>query len=97
MFTKPNFNPDIFGKDFVQLAAIINNLETVDDILVSSDPHAMLGIRGIGGPTYEIYTSGGESRLGTITWSQILREAYPKFQGNCKSRVSSASRLRTVP
>ncbi len=61
MFTKPNFNPDIFGKDFVQLAAIINNLETVDDILVSSDPHAMLGIRGIGGPTYEIYTSGGES------------------------------------
>jgi DEAD/DEAH box helicase domain-containing protein len=77
-FDKPELDPNIFGKDFVELSARINNLESVDDILVSNDPHAMLGIRGIGDPTYEIYLSGGESRLGTITWSQILREAYPK-------------------
>lgn len=77
-FDKPEFDPAIFGKDFVELSATINNLETVDEILVSNDPHAMLSIRGIGDPTYEIYTSGGERRLGTITWSQILREAYPK-------------------
>ena len=77
-FDSPDLDSNIFGPDFVELASTVNNLDTVDDILVSSDPHSMLGIRGIGDPTYEIYTSGGEKRLGTITWSQILREAYPK-------------------
>lgn len=76
-FDKPDFTPDIFGQDFVELAENINNLDIVEDVLTSNDPHGYVGIRGIGDPTYEIVTTGGEKPLGTITWSQILKEAYP--------------------
>lgn len=77
-FDQPNFDVDIFGQDFVELAKNINNLDIIDEILTQPEPHYVVGIRGIGDPTYKIYTSGGEREIGNITWSQILREAYPK-------------------
>lgn len=77
-FDNPDFDADIFGQDFVELVENIHNLDIVDDVLTSNDPHSYVGIRGIGDPTYEIYTIGGEKPLGTITWSQVLKEAYPQ-------------------
>ncbi|MDF9408229.1 MAG: ATP-dependent RNA helicase DbpA [Pelotomaculum sp. PtaB.Bin013] len=77
-FDNPELAADIFGQDFVELEEKINNIDIVDDILTSNDPHNLFGIRGIDDPTYEIFTTGGDKRLGTITWSQILREAYPQ-------------------
>ncbi|MDD3653110.1 MAG: DEAD/DEAH box helicase [Desulfotomaculaceae bacterium] len=75
-FDHPELAVDIFGRDFVDLEEKINNIDIVDDVLTSNDPHSLFGLRGIDDPTYEIFTAGGEKRLGTITWSQVLREAY---------------------
>ncbi|MCL6559291.1 MAG: DUF1998 domain-containing protein [Firmicutes bacterium] len=69
---------DIFGNDFVKLTELVNQMDITDNILVSQEPHKDFGIRGIDDRTYEIYTAGGEARLGTITWSQVLKEAYPR-------------------
>ncbi len=77
-FDKPELDEEVFGQDFARLAESINDLDISDDVLISTEPHHMVGIRGIDDTTYEIYTSGGEQRLGTISYSQILREAYPK-------------------
>ncbi|BAE82463.1 DEAD/DEAH box helicase [Desulfitobacterium hafniense] len=74
----PNLDPEIFGQDFAQLADKIEELDITDEILIAPEPHLVMGIRGIDDKTYEILSSGGEKRLGTISYSQILREAYPQ-------------------
>jgi Distinct helicase family with a unique C-terminal domain including a metal-binding cysteine cluster len=74
----PNLYPEIFGQDFAQLADKIEDSDITDEILITPEPHLAIGIRGIDDKTYEIFTSGGEKRLGTIAYSQILREAYPQ-------------------
>lgn len=80
---------DIFGQDFVQLARIIDDVDLDDPVLLSPEPHFDVGIRGIGDPSYDILNllpglpydialrTARERRLGTISHSQILREAYP--------------------
>jgi len=76
-YDKPELDAEIFGQDFAKLAESINDMDISDEVLISTEPHQMVGIRGIDDTTYEIYI-GGEQRLGTISYSQILREAYPK-------------------
>ena len=77
-FDAPQLDADIFSEDFVKLTELVNQMDITDNILVSQEPHKDFGIRGIDDRTYEIYTAGGEARLGTINWSQVLREAYPR-------------------
>ena len=74
----PDLYPEIFGRDFAQLADKLEESDITDEILITPEPHLAMGIRGIDDKTYEIFTSGGERQLGTISYSQILREAYPQ-------------------
>lgn len=77
-YENPGLDADIFGRDFAALGEKINELDIADDILFEPEPHKVVGIRGIDDKTFEIYSSGGEQRLGTISFSQLLREAYPR-------------------
>jgi DEAD/DEAH box helicase domain-containing protein len=77
-FDNPNLNAEIFGQEFIDLAQKVTEIDIADDILITPDPHFKVGLRGIDDPSFEIFTLGGEHKLGTITWSQILREAYPQ-------------------
>jgi DEAD/DEAH box helicase domain-containing protein len=77
-FSSPDFSEQIFGKDFANISNLVQRLDITDDILIQPEPHMAFGLRGIDDPTYEITTLGGEERMGTISWSQILREAYPQ-------------------
>lgn len=81
---------DIFGEDFVEFARIIDGMDLDDPVLFSPEPHTDVGIRGIADPSFDILwldprmpydlamQSSRESRLGTLSLSQLLREAYPR-------------------
>lgn len=90
-FENPSLDNEIFGKDFVDLCDKIDEMEFVDDILMSPEPHRHLNIRCIDDPTYEI-PSGGRL-LGTITFSQLLREAY---EGAVYRHMGEAYRVQRV-
>ena len=75
-YQSPRFDVDIFGSEFVSLKERVDSLDIVDEILHSPDPHSQLNLRGIDDETYEI-VGGGGVRIGTIQYSQVLREAYP--------------------
>lgn len=47
---------DIFGKDFAKLAESINDMDISDEVLISTEPHQMVGIRGIDDTTYEAFS-----------------------------------------
>jgi len=93
-FDQPDLDADIFGRDFAKLADSINDMDISDEVLIRPEPHQIVGIRGIDDETYEIYTSGGEHRLGTISYSQILREAYPKAVYRHMGEAYRVERLR---
>ncbi|MDR7868402.1 MAG: DEAD/DEAH box helicase [Sporomusaceae bacterium] len=90
-FENPNLDSDIFGHDFVNLCDKIDEMDVVDDVLISPEPHRILNIRCIDDPTYEI-PSGGRL-LGTITFSQLLREAY---EGAVYRHMGEAYRVQRV-
>lgn len=77
-FEQPDLDTEIFGNDFAKLSDNIHDMDIEDEVLITTEPHQIVGIRGIDDSTFEIYTSGGEQRLGTISYSQVLREAYPQ-------------------
>jgi DEAD/DEAH box helicase domain-containing protein len=56
------------------------DLDLDDPILVSPEPHFEHNIRAVQDPSYDTVTgpSGVDSRIGSINYSQVLREAYPK-------------------
>mgnify|MGYP003587051857 CR=1 FL=1 len=76
-FNKPDLDAGIFGQQLAELAQNVDEIDLPgDDILRSLDPHSECNIRHIDDATYDILVGGGH-RLGTITFSQLLREAYP--------------------
>ncbi len=88
-FSADILDADIFGEGFVEFARIIDDVDLDDPVLLSPEPHFDVGIRGIADPSYDILNlppgmpydialkAARDSRLGTISFSQILREAYP--------------------
>lgn len=76
-YNKPDLDAEIFGQQLAELAQKVDEIDLPgDDILRSADPHMDCNIRNIDDATYEILIGGGQ-KLGTITFSQLLREAYP--------------------
>lgn len=80
-YESPRFDADIFNRDFLQLADQANEFECTEDILYTQYPHYQVTIRAIDDPSFEIKEDlhhGSENpAIGTINYSQILREAYP--------------------
>lgn len=84
------FESKIFGEDFVEFARVVDKLDLDDPVLLSPEPHFEIGIRGIADPSFDILNldarlpfdiamqQAKERRLGTISLSQLLREAYPR-------------------
>lgn len=78
----------VFGEDFVDFASRLETLDLDDPILVSPEPHFEVGIRGVDDPTFKILNPDprmdrdlamrhAEQRpLGSLSYSQLLREAY---------------------
>lgn len=88
-FSADILDEDIFGEGFIEFARIIEDVDLDDPVLLSLEPHFDVGIRGIADPSYNILNlppgmpydiaiqAARDHRLGTISFSQILREAYP--------------------
>lgn len=79
-FERPQLAPDIFGWEFLQLANRIREYDFPDEILYLQNPHFEVQIRCISDPSYNIVVGWDPSAppLGTINYSQLLREAYPE-------------------
>ncbi|MDR7868401.1 MAG: DEAD/DEAH box helicase [Sporomusaceae bacterium] len=81
-FQSPRLDTDIFNQDFLQLASQVNEFECTEDILYDQYPHYQVSIRAIDDPSFEIkedMNHGSDNpSIGTINYSQILREAYPR-------------------
>ncbi len=87
-FSAEVLDRDIFGDGFVEFARIVEDVDIDDPVLLSLEPHFDVGIRGIADPSYDILNlphgmpydiaiqAARNHRLGTISFSQILREAY---------------------
>lgn len=81
---------DIFGRGFIEFARLIDDLDLDDPVLLSPEPHVDVGIRGIADPQFDILNvdprlpldlamkQAQDRRLGTISFSQMLKEAYPR-------------------
>lgn len=88
-FSADILDVDIFGEGFIEFARIIEDVDLDDPVLLSLEPHFDVGIRGIADPSFSILNlphgmpydiaikAARDHRLGTISYSQILREAYP--------------------
>lgn len=78
-FDNPELDVEVFGPEFIQLAHKIREFDFPDDILYSQNPHFDMQIRSINDPSYNIVVGFnlGDVPIGSITYSQILREAYP--------------------
>lgn len=82
-------DPDIFDEGFIEFARVVDDVDLDDPVLISPEPHSDVGIRGIADPSYAILSvppgmprdiaikAARDRRLGTISFTQILREAYP--------------------
>ena len=77
-FENPLLSADIFPLSFRQLGEKMRDYEFPDEILYSSSPHFDVTIRSIADPIYTIIQGHNNDgiELGTINYSQLLREAY---------------------
>ncbi len=77
-FESPELNTEVFGAEFIQLAHKIRDFDFPDEILYTQSPHFDIHIRCINDPTYNIIVGSNPSDIpiGSISYSQILREAY---------------------
>ncbi|MDD3653111.1 MAG: DEAD/DEAH box helicase [Desulfotomaculaceae bacterium] len=77
-YDEPNFDENIFGREFMQIANHVNLYDCPDDILYDQAPHFKVQIRCVDDPTYNIVHGqhSNDPPIGQITYSQILREAY---------------------
>ncbi|ADG81930.1 DEAD/DEAH box helicase [Thermincola potens] len=78
-FDNPGLDMDIFGEPFIRLAHKIRDFDFPDEILYVQQPHFDVQIRCIDDPSYNIIIGYDPQAppIGKITYSQILREAYP--------------------
>lgn len=79
-FESPALDQDIFGNDFLALSHKIRKFDFPDEILYKKDPHFDVNIRSLNDPTYKIVIGHdpSDSSIGTMTYSQLMREAYPQ-------------------
>jgi len=79
-FENPALDQDIFGSDFVELSHKIRKFDFPDEILYKKDPHFEVNIRSLNDPTYKIVIgyNPNDPSIGTLTYSQLMREAYPQ-------------------
>ena len=79
-FSAPEFNVDIFGEAFCQVANQLNLFECAAEILHEREPHFKVQIRAIDDPSYKLLLGYDKKAadIGTITYSQVLREAVPE-------------------
>ncbi|MGI1658232.1 MAG: DEAD/DEAH box helicase [Desulfitobacterium sp.] len=95
-FENPFLDHRIFGSKFSELNQRIKEFDYSDEILYTKDPHFEINIRSLNDPTYQIVI-GRDSQdppIGTITYSQLMREAYPQaifLQRGRRYRVTKIS------
>jgi DEAD/DEAH box helicase domain-containing protein len=77
-FDNPNFDPKIFGAEFMGIADRVNHFDYAGDILYDMEPHFRASIRSIDDPVYTIGVGQRtvEIPIGEINYSQLMREAY---------------------
>lgn len=81
----------IFGERFKKMASELQQGQIADEILIQPSPHGMVNIRNIMDPSFHIVRPGSDQPIGQISYTQILREAYPGaiyFHGGKSYRVA---------
>lgn len=78
-FENPRLDPDIFGREFINIAKQVHQFDYAQDILYDQEPHFKISIRSIDDPVYKLGYGHStiEIPLGQITYSRLMREAYP--------------------
>ena len=77
-FENPELAREVFGPEFIRLTHKLREFDFPDEVLYSQSPHFDIQIRCINDPSYNIVVGYNPTDipLGTISYSQILREAY---------------------
>lgn len=78
-FDQPDFSDEIFPREFIEIVDRIRDFDFPDEILYCSAPHFDIQIRNISDPIYKVIVGNqpDDPSIGTISYSQLLREAYP--------------------
>jgi DEAD/DEAH box helicase domain-containing protein len=78
-FENSMLNEQIFGSHFKEIEKRVRDFDFPDEILYHQSPHFEVQIRNINDPSYSILLgkNGDAPVIGTISYSQVLREAYP--------------------
>ena len=79
-FSAPMIDADIFGEAFCQIAGQKNLFECAVEILHELQPQFKVQIRAVDDPSYKFVVGFDKTvpEIGTITYSQLLREAVPE-------------------
>lgn len=78
-FERPALSERIFGSHFKVVEERIRDFDFPDEILYHQTPHFEVQIRSVNDPSYSIVLgkNGDDPGIGSINYSQIMREAYP--------------------
>lgn len=100
-FEAPDLDGDVFGGNFARLAGKVRDFDFPDEILYVKEPHFEVNIRCLNDPSYRIIAGFDptDPPIGTLTYSQLLREAYPQavyLQRGKRYKVTGMSYTKKV-